>query len=209
MKLYWQSVTSCLVPLCSWYNTTVWVDGGGQAALARKSATKQHKQPLFLSTAATGAVIKASYDFAVQTGNLFLSMTITLIWPQASLLFFCERGFLIHHYSCEETTISGPRLSWIKTRYCPVWAMYTNTIHQQVWEEIFFFPLQRDVTFGECGVSVREQKLLARGHSACRRISSLGRGKKRSKPWYSWLCRSIYKAELIAPLCNLIIHEFW
>ena len=32
---------------------------------------------------------------------------------------------------------------------------------------------------------------------------------ERREPWYSWLCRSIYKAELTAHLCSLIDIEIW
>ena len=135
--------------------------------------------------------------------KLFSACQWRSLWPQASLW----KGFLIHHYHCEETTVLELCLSCIKT-HCPVWALHTNTIHQQVWEEIFFFPAEGCYVWSVWGKCERT-KVAGKGHSACRRISSLCRGKKRGKPWYSWLCRSIYTAELAALLCSLIDIEIW
>lgn len=126
-----------------------------------------------------------------------LSMTVTLIWPQASLLFFV-RGFPHSQLSMWGNYYFGtvPQL-YKDTRVIAPAEPYTQTQFINRCGRKFFFLCRRDVTFGVCGVSVREQKSLARGIQACRRISSLSRGKKRGKPWSSWLCRSISTAEFI------------
>lgn len=138
---------------------------------------QEHKQPLFPSAAA--AVLWLSCP----NWELFcLSMTITLIWPQASVLFLWK-GFLIHQHPCEETTILGQCLRCIKTHVIALSEPYTQTqFINRCGKNFFIFSLQRDVTFGVCGVSVREQKVAGEGHSVCRRIPPLSRGKKRGKP---------------------------
>lgn len=115
---------------------------------------------------------------------------------------FCERVF---PHSTLILVRRKRTILYKDTRVVALSEAYTQTQFINRWGRIFF-SLQKDVTFGVCGVSVREQKSLARGHSVCRRISSLSRGKKRGKPWYSWLCRSIYTAQLTSiniEMCSL------
>lgn len=85
--------------------------------------------------------------FLPKLGFIFcLSMMITLIWPQTSSLW---KGFPHSPLPMRGNCYFGFVSQLYKdTCYCPVWALYTNTIHQQVWEE--FFSLQRDVMFVEC-----------------------------------------------------------
>lgn len=138
--------------------------------------------------------------------ELFCSlMAITRIWPQASLLFLWK-GFLIHHYPCEETTILGPCLSYIKTHVLlPCLSLTHKHSSSTGVRGNVFFSLSREGCYvwsvqGKCG----RTKVAGKGHSACRRISSLSRGKERGKLWYSWLCRSIYTAESNALVFSFI-----
>lgn len=143
--------------------------GGGGGGLCwqeiwHHSAT-QHKWVLFTllqQQQQQQQSLRHLMTFLPKQGIIFcLSMTITLIWPQASF----TRVFLIHHNPCEGTTILGPCLTCIKTH---VLLLCLSLIHKHnsstgVRGNIFFFSLQKDVTFGVCVVSMREQKSLARG----------------------------------------------
>lgn len=140
---YWQ----CDFLSCSsifWCNNTAWVHGvdrlcrpESQPRLAT-GLTARAQTALFPPT--TPAVIQASYDFPVQTRNsfLFFSMMTPLIWPQVSFAGFVK-GFPHSPLSMWGSDYFGsvPRL-YKDERYCPIWAFYTNTIQQQVWEEYFF-----------------------------------------------------------------------
>lgn len=68
----------------------------------------------------------------------------------------------------------------------------------------YFFFLDRRMLCLECVGLCERTKVVGKGHSACRRISSFSRRKKRGKLWYSWLCKSNYTAELIASIHSLV-----
>lgn len=186
------------------YNKTTCVHGG-RPVLARNLAPFSHpphstNSPFCLCSRSSHWGI-----FPAQTGNYFLFINDDYSNLATSFFAVFVRGFPHSQISMGGNYYFGtvPQL-YTDTCYRPVWALYTNTIHQQVWEDFFFFSSAEGCCV-VCGVSVREQKSLAKGHSACRRISSLSRGKRRGKPRYSWLCRSIYTAELIARICSLIL----
>ena len=121
------------------------------------------------------AVIKTSYDFPAQNGNYFVSDDYANL-ASSSLAVFVKRVPPIHHYLCKEATILG-LCSCTKTHVIALSEACTQTQFINRCEGKHFFSLQKDVTFGVCGVRVT--KVSGSGHSACRRISSDCRRKKR------------------------------
>lgn len=154
---YWQSVTLCcscsIIQLCEFRRK--------QPVLARNWPPLSHTwqtTPFSLQQQS----LRRLMTFLPKLGFIFcLSIMITLIWPQTSSLW---KGFphspLPMRGNCYFGFVS---LLYKATCYFPVWALYANTIHQQVWEEIFFFSAEGCYVCGVCGVSVREQKSLVMG----------------------------------------------
>lgn len=135
----------------------------GWQEIRHHSATS-HKAQISLFPTAAAAVIKASYDFFLpKLGIIFcLSMTITLIWPQASVLFLWKAfPFTTTHV---RKLLFWARASVVqRDMLLPCLSLIHKHNSSTGVGGNFFFSLQKDVTFGVCGVSVREQKSLARG----------------------------------------------
>lgn len=132
-------------------------------------------------------------------------MTITLIWPQTSWL---KGVFPIHHYPCEETTISGPCLTCIKTH---VLLPRLSLIHKHnsstgVGGNIFFSLSSEGCYVWSVWGKCERTKVAGERYSACRRIRSLSKRKEEREALLQ-LCRSVQLN--YAHICSSIDVEIW
>lgn len=184
--MHWFHDTS---PFCQWNQMQLRL----MACVSKKSGTihpHSTNQPLSLDHLIT------VHSSTAACSPLGLSMMIALTWPQVSLLCFVKRlPFLfIHTRPCEETPLAKAMTHLHNRSLLPCLSfMYKYNSSTGVGGNHFFSPLQRDVTFGVCGL-MRENKSRWRGAFSQREDFLHQQRKKRRKPWYSWLCRGNYAA---------------
>lgn len=128
MRLYSERPTFYVVLLYSYYSETAWVHGW-----AARFSTIQPQSTNSLFFPPLQRSLRHLMTFLPKLGIIFcLSMTITVIWPQACLAVFVKRVSLFTTTRVRKLLFWGLMQLHKDTRYSSACALYTNTIHQQV-----------------------------------------------------------------------------